>query len=106
MNWRKECFTTFWKQLHENDTAPPIIELLLEGLHAMLNNLPADTIVVNPAVANVAESQAAIGWHQILKGQLSKLWASTQDRYLGSWATVKADRSKWVTQLIESIFIE
>ena len=54
----------------------------------------------------MAESQAAIGWHQILKGRFSKLWASTQDRYLGSRATVKADGSKWVTRIIESIFIE
>ena len=61
VNLQKECFTTLQKQLHEKDTAPPIIELLQEGLHATFHNLPADTIVVNPAVANVAESQAAIG---------------------------------------------
>ena len=82
------------------------MELLLEGLHATIHNLPTDTIKVNPAVADVAASQAAIGWHQILKGRFSKLWAATQDRYLGSQATVKTNGSKWVTHLIESIFIE
>ena len=53
------------KHLSENDTAHPIQELLLEGLYATINNLPTEAIVVNPAVADVAKSQAAIGWHQI-----------------------------------------
>ena len=82
------------------------MELLIEGLHATLHNLPTASITINPAVADVAASQAAIGWHQLLKGRFSKLWAATQDRYLGSRTTVKTNGSLWVTRLIETVFIE
>ena len=106
VNWLKECLTTLRKKLDAADTAHPIKELLMEGLHATLNNMPSDTIVVDPAVADVAASQAVIGWTQILKGRFSKLWATTQDRYLGAKANVKVNGSKWVTQVIESILVE
>ena len=72
----------------------------------MLSNLPSNAMVVNSAVANVAESQVAIGWHQILKGQFSKLRATTQDRYLESQSTVKVDGSQWMVRVIESILVE
>ena len=106
VTWWKECLTNIRKHLDANDTAYPIKELLLEGLHATLHNLPSEAMAVHPSVANVAESQASIGWHQILKGQFSKLWATTQDRYLGSHSTVKVNWSQRMIQVIESILVE
>ena len=78
----------------------------MEGLHAVLNNRSADIIAVNPAVADVATAQAAIGWNQILKGRFAKLWSLSQDKHLGSWATVKANGSTWMIKVIEATLME
>ena len=87
--------------------AHPLKELMVEGLNAALHNRPVETIAVNPAVADVAASQSKIGWSQLLKGRvISKLWATTQDKYLGTSATVKANGAQWIIQLIETILIE
>ena len=84
----------------------PLQKLLLEGLHAVLNNRSSANIVVNPEVADVATSQAAIGWTQILKGRFSKLWALTQDKHLGSRSDVRANGSTMMIKVIESILLE
>ena len=97
---------TVKKTIDENNTAHPIKELLLEGLHAVLHNQPTNTIAVNPVVADIAASQMAIGWNQILKGRFSKLWASTQDRHIGSLSTTKDNGSMWAIRVIETILIE
>ena len=97
---------TIKKTIDETNTAHPIKELLLEGLHAVLYNQPANTIAVNPAVADIAASQMAIGWNQILKGRFSKLWASTQDRHLGSQSTTKENGLMWAIRVIETILLE
>ena len=104
--WRKECMSNIKKVLDEHDTALPIKSLLLEGLYAALNNRPAETIAVEPAVAALAAQQAAIGWNQILKGRMSKLWASLQDRHLGSRATARTNGLMWSTKIIEAILME
>ena len=78
----------------------------MEGLHAVLNTRPIDTITVNPAVADIAASQAAIGWNQILKGRFSKMWARTQDRHLGSKATTRTNGKLWTIQVIETVLLE
>ena len=106
INWRKECITTIKNMLEKNDTAYPIQELLLEGLHAALNNCLIETIAVNPAVADLAASQAAIGWKQILQGHFSQMWASIQDRHLGSKATTRANGSMWIIRVIETVLLE
>ena len=104
--WRKESLTTIKKQLDDTNTAHPIKELMVEGLHAALHNRPVETIAVHPAVADVAASQSVIGWSQMLKGRFSKLWAATQDKHLGTSATAKANGSQWIIKLIETILTE
>ena len=78
----------------------------MEGLHAVLNNQSADTIDINPAVADVATVHAAIGWNQILKGRFAKLWSLSQDKHLGPRATVKANGSTWMIKVIEATLME
>ena len=104
--WHKDCLHHIKTVLNENDTAHPIKELLVEGLYAVLNNRDVAGIAVNPEVADVAEAQQEIGWNQILKGRFSKTWALTQDRYLGSQATTRANGSGWMVKVIESILSE
>ena len=82
-SWRKDCLATIKKTLDETNMAHPIKSLLVEGLHAALYNQPAEAIAVEPAVADVAASQTAIGWTQLLKGRMTKKWAATQERHLG-----------------------
>ena len=86
--------------------AHPIKELLLKGLYLVLNNQTTEAITVNPAVADIAAAQQAIGWNQILKGRFSQLWAITQDQHLGSRATNRFDGTTWMIQVIELILLE
>ena len=105
-NWRKDCLAKIRQVINKHNTAHPLKELMMEGLKAVLHNQSADTIAVNPAVADVAAAQAAIGWNQILKGRFSQLWASTQDRHLGSRATTRVNGSTWMIKIIETILLE
>jgi hypothetical protein len=102
MEWRTKAISNMSKILRSIDTAPPLQELLLEGLTAMIHGKPATSIKVDPAVADVAAAQAVIGWDQILKGRFSKLWQQTQARYLGSRATRLSNGSTWMTRVIEA----
>jgi hypothetical protein len=104
--WRRECLSTLLKTLTAIDTAPPLQELLLEAFRALMEGRSMTTIRVDPAVADVAAAQAAIGWHHILKGRFSKRWRITQDRYLRSKATNENNGSTWLTKIIKVWFLE
>ena len=79
--WRKDCQSNMLQALNKCDTAPPSQSLFLEVLDALLHGKPNESIPVDPTVAEVAEAQARIGWHQILKGRFVKEWKNAQDRY-------------------------
>jgi hypothetical protein len=106
LKWRTEAISNMSKLLRDSDTAPPLQELLLEGLTAMIHGKPATSIKVDPAVADVAAAQAVIGWDQILKGRFSKLWQQTQARYLGSRATRISNGSTGMIKVIAAWFQE
>jgi hypothetical protein len=67
-----------------------------------MNGTNMAVIRFDPAVADVAEAQAEIGWHQILKGRFAKAWKATQDRYLGSRTTRKENGATWMTKVVEA----
>jgi hypothetical protein len=79
--WRKDCQSNMLQALNKCDTDPPLQSLLLDVLDALLHGKPLESIPVEPMVAEVAEAQARIGWHQILKGRFVNEWKSAQDRY-------------------------
>jgi len=79
--WRKDCQSNMLQALNKCDTAPPLQSLLLDALDALLHGKPLESIPIDPSVAEVAEMQARIGWHQILKGRFVNEWKSAQDRY-------------------------
>ena len=98
---RRECYSTMLKTLTDLDTAPPLQELLLEALGALMGGRSMTTIRSDPAVADVARAQRDIGWHQILKGRFSQQWTRTQDKYLGANATRTVNGGTWMTKVIE-----
>jgi hypothetical protein len=94
------------KVLTDNNTAVPLQELLLEALKVLLDGRSVANIPVDPAVAHVAEAQAAIGWEQILKGRFVKQWKTTQEQFLGSKSSRKANGGTWMIKVIETILQE
>ena len=104
--WRRESRSAMLKTMNDLDTAPPLQELYLEALQAMMEGRDPNTIRVDPAVADVAAAQASIGWKHILKGRFSKSWKMAQERYLGNRKTNRNNGSTWATKIAESWFLE
>jgi hypothetical protein len=88
------------KVLDKLDTAPPLQTLLLNALNVLLYDKSLHTINGDPAIEDVVKTQESIGWHQILKGRLALHWKSTQDKYLGSRRTNKANGDSWMKTVI------
>ena len=101
--WRKATLNTVRMTMDELDTAIPLRNLLLEGLHVVFYGRE-DTIQVPPGLETLAESQREIGWKQLLKGRLSTQWQQYRDAHLGSSATDKNSGLKWATMVVDSIF--
>ena len=79
--WRKDCQSNMLQALNKFDTAPPIQSLLLDALDALMHGKPLESITIHPLVEEVAEAQAQVGWHQILKGRFVSEWKQAQERY-------------------------
>jgi hypothetical protein len=104
--WRKQCQGNLLKLLNSLDTAQPLQQLYLDAMDVLINGKPIKSIPVDPAVAHVAEAQAQIGWHHILKGRFVHHWSEVQAQYLGSKATNTANGDTWITKLITGWFQE
>lgn len=79
--WRKDCKSNMLQALNKFDTAPPVQSLLLDALDALMHGKPLESITIHPLVEEVAEAQAQVGWHQILKGRFVSEWKQAQERY-------------------------
>jgi hypothetical protein len=102
--WRKECLSNMLKTINDLDTATPIQGLLLDVFDALIYGKPLDTIPIDPTVMDVAEAQAEVGWHQILKGRFVKQWSLAHDKYLGSRSTKQQNGGTWITKVITAWF--
>jgi hypothetical protein len=98
--------------LNKFDIAPPLQSLLLEALDALIHGKPVESIPFDPLVEEVAEAQAQVGWHQIIKGRFVCEWTQAQDRYYKGtiWNTqtndvlnhkTSSDQSKAVLKPVE-----
>ncbi len=90
------------KTMTENDTPEPMMELMLEGLYAVLHNRDLDTIKIPAGMEAIAAAQRAIGWEHLLRGRLTKLWAQTQQQHLGSFDP-KKNGTTWGTKIISAL---
>jgi hypothetical protein len=81
--WRKECLSNMLKTINDLDMATPIQALLLDVLNALIYGKPLDMIPIDSTLIDVMETQAAVGWHHILKGRFVKQWSLAHDKYLG-----------------------
>ena len=97
--WRRDCKTNLRKLMQELDTHPELMDLLLEGLHAVLYGLPTGQIPVRLSVETVAAAQTAIRWDQLLKGRLAKAWQLKQQAHLGNRSTEKKNGRTWATSI-------
>lgn len=99
--WRRECHSQMLQELNKHDTSPQLQTLYLNALDALLYNKPLDSIPVDPSVAEVAQAQADIGWHQILFGRFALHWQQSHNNYLGNRATSKNNGVTWMTTVIQ-----
>jgi hypothetical protein len=102
--WRRECHSKMLQELNKLDTSPPLQTLYLDALDALLYDKPLDSIAIDPSVAEVANAQAQIGWHQILFGRFATQWQQSHNNYLGDRATSKKNGAAWMTTVIEVWF--
>jgi hypothetical protein len=94
------------QQLNKLGTSPQLQGLYLDALHALLHNKPMSSLRIDPAVADVARAQAAIGWKHLLLGRFAREWQQSHDNYLGKKASSTNNGSTWTTNMIETWFKE
>jgi hypothetical protein len=102
--WRKDTISELKQKLEKLETAQPIMELFLEGMTAVLQDRPIETIRIPPGLEDLAAAQAQIGWSQLLKGRMSVMWRQLQQAHLGHRATAKHNGMTWVTDVIDTVF--
>ena len=102
LQWRNKFLLHLRKLMETNNTPTDMLELMLEGLKAVLENRDTTTIHVPPSVAHIAEAQQSIGWTHVLRGRLSKTWATAQQIHLGEFQPKKNGQT-WATTIIQAI---
>ena len=102
LEWRHKFLMGLRKLMESNNTPTDMIELMLEGLKAVLEDRDTATIHVPASVAHIAEAQQSIGWDHVLRGRLSKTWATAQQLHLGEFQP-KTNGQTWATTIIQAI---
>ena len=78
------------------------MDLLLDGLDAVLFDKDLTQIPVPPHLEQVALSQSLIGWKHLLRGRISIHWARLQQEYMGDFDPKKNGQT-WATTVIQEI---
>ena len=77
------------EEMQKLDTHPDLMEMMLEGFKAVVNDHDPDSIPVKESMKPLAEAQAKVGWKQLLKGRLVVHWQHHQQKHLGEEADEK-----------------
>ena len=102
LRWRDKFLKELRETLEKINTPVDTMELLLEGLKALFEDRDPTTINFPASVQHIADSQAGIGWDQILRGRFSEEWAKYQQAHLGQYDPKKNGQT-WATTVIQSI---
>ena len=98
---REIWFQAILKYTQDKPTAPPLQDMLLNALRALLDNTDLTEIEIPDGAEDVALAQAAIGWEHLLKGRFSKEWATAHDNLLGPHKNKRNNGEAWLTGLIQ-----
>lgn len=84
------------------------MELLVEALHRVIHNQDLEDLP-SFGLDTLRQDQTKIGWQNLLKGRLSKRWASIQQAYLESRPTTASTDNdqrglQWTVSTIDCIF--
>jgi hypothetical protein len=101
--WRNTFIQKLRTKLEAKDTPLDMMELMLEGIMAVIQGRETNTIHIPETVTNIAAAQEAIGWEQVLRGKLSQQWQRRQQAHLGDRATKKDNGQTWATAIITFI---
>ena len=84
------------------------MELMLEAFHMIvLSGGHITDLHIPQGMEDVADSQAEIGWDQMLQGRLSLQWRQKHETDLGpELVTDKKNGATWATNIVDSIFTQ
>ena len=100
--WRNQFLSKFREHLEKAGTRLDLMELLMEGIKSVFDNRSADTIHVPTNTHAIATDQAYIGWENILRGHISKLWVPAQQSHIGAFDPKKNGQT-WAAGIIQFI---
>jgi hypothetical protein len=108
MQWRKEFLSNVKKKMESLDFPYALIELFIEGLYSAIYSHSEYTVpvAVPRQTEDIAASQEAIGWKQLLHGRCSKLWKKHLNDYFGDRKGKSDGASSCMTELMAYIFEE
>jgi hypothetical protein len=107
--WRLRFITKLRQKLDSLDTHPQLQQLLMEAMYHIIRGIPEPPEPFpfeDFDMPEVFNSQALIGWEQLLLGRFSQSWVKAQDAYLGPRATKTKNGTTWLTAVIDLIFKE
>jgi len=105
--WRQAMKTEIHGFSNRTDMSEGVKDVLLSGLFSWIEEVEFPGHQFHGSLGALAESQARIGWDQILYGRLSTQWAGAQSISLdrrGIDANQKNSGSVWVSSLIRVIW--
>ena len=99
---REPWYQAILKYTTDTGTYPPLQDLLMNAMRALMDDSDLTQLAIPEEVANVACAQAGIGWEHLLKGRFSKEWTKAQDRHAGSQDPTKSGQT-WLTGLVQTM---
>lgn len=106
--WQSTLRMSIIKVTHTH-TDPELVQILVDGIHHWLRQTPDPPTSNSPAYTQLLQSQAAIGWSQLLMGRWSNHWQRMQLRYLHHHKieyTHTNHGSNWCSLIIKTIWTE
>jgi hypothetical protein len=96
--WQQDV-TALNSWLLEHHTSPAIRLAIVHNLRRWKRKLPPKTTSLSTALCSALDSQSAIGWNNLLMGQLSDRWEPLQHTYFLTLGRQSTGRS-WAVSLI------
>ena len=101
LTWRRNFLKQLDKRLIELGTGPEVRKLLVSKLRAVLDGQSPETVPADLQITELNTQQELIGWEQILRGRMSKVWNTHTRTQPGQPTTTKR---QWTTEVICFVF--
>jgi hypothetical protein len=103
MKWRINLTKEITDIMEEYHTPPTVQQLMLQGIQQSFRHSTPMNQNIPPPLVTVAAAQAAIGWHQKMKGRLAKEWKVIQQEIMQGKETKYKNAQMWSTKIVQTI---